>query len=131
MSDMDMNDTHAAEPKERWGNTEAYKESARRTKNLTKEQVAEIKQELEDIESGFAEAMAAGATADSERAMDLAEEARLHIDRRYYPCAPKMHVALAEMYTADPRFQAHYDDRAEGLAEFVAEAIRANAARSV
>jgi hypothetical protein len=39
-----------------------------------------------------------------------------------------MHVGLAEMYVADARFKAHYDERAPGLAEYVAEAIRANAA---
>ena len=62
--------------------------------------------------------------------MDLAEAARLHIDRRYYACSHRMHVGLAEMYTADARFRKHYDDRAPGLAEYVAAAIVANAARS-
>ena len=41
-----------------------------------------------------------------------------------------MHVGLADMYEADHRFRAHYEGRAEGLASFVARAIRANAARS-
>ncbi len=40
-----------------------------------------------------------------------------------------MHVALADMYTADARFQAHYEARAAGLAAFVADSIRANARR--
>ena len=52
----------------------------------------------------------------------------MHIDRRFYPCSHSMHVSLAEMYTVDPRFRAHYEDRAEGLATYVAAAIRANAA---
>ncbi len=37
-----------------------------------------------------------------------------------------MHAGLADLYTADERFRAHYEDRAEGLAEYVAEAIKAN-----
>jgi hypothetical protein len=40
-----------------------------------------------------------------------------------------MHAALAEMYTADERFRAHYDDRVDGLAAYVSEAIRANRER--
>lgn len=70
-----------------------------------------------------------GESADGAGAMDLAEKARLHINRWFYPCTHAMHVALAHLYTADARFQAHYDDRAAGLAGFVAGAIRANARR--
>jgi len=40
-----------------------------------------------------------------------------------------MHVGLAAMYEADPRFTKHYEDRAQGLAGYVAAAIRANADR--
>ena len=61
--------------------------------------------------------------------MDQADQARLHIDRWFYPCSPAMHAGLADMCTADERFRAHYEDRAEGLAEFVAAAIKANTAR--
>ncbi len=121
---------YAEEARERWGHTDAYKESARRTKEYGPEKMAALKAELDDIEAGFAEAMASGAPADGERAMDLAEEGRLHIDRWYYPCSTDVHANLAEMYTADARFKAHYDDRAEGLAEYVSAAIKANASRS-
>jgi hypothetical protein len=41
-----------------------------------------------------------------------------------------MHAGLADMYESDPRFTAHYEERAEGLAAFVATAIRANAVRA-
>ncbi len=41
-----------------------------------------------------------------------------------------IHVGLGEMYAADPRFAAHYDKRKPGLAQFLCEAIRANAARA-
>ncbi len=39
-----------------------------------------------------------------------------------------MHRALAELYVSDPRFGAHYDSRAAGLARYVYDAIVANAA---
>ncbi len=122
---------HAAwevEAKERWGDTEAYKESSRRTKRYTKDDWARMEAEKEGIEAGFADAMASGDAPDGERATHLAEQARLHIDRWFYPCSHAMHAGLAEMYVGDPRFRAHYDDRAPGLADYVAAAIRANRA---
>lgn len=120
---------YAAEARERWGDTEAYKESARRAKAYRAEDWAAIKAEAETVEAGLAAVLAAGGAADGEDAMALAEAARRHIDRWFYPCSHRMHVGLAEMYTADPRFAAHYDGQAAGLAAFVAAAIKANAAR--
>jgi MerR family transcriptional regulator, thiopeptide resistance regulator len=38
-----------------------------------------------------------------------------------------MHRGLAEMYVADERFAAHYEELQPGLAVFVRDAIAANA----
>jgi MerR family transcriptional regulator, thiopeptide resistance regulator len=127
MSDA-RHETWEAEARERWGNTEAYRESARRMKGYTKDDLARIEAERDGIEAGFAAALADGDAPEGERATGLAEQARLHIDRWFYPCSHGMHRGLADMYVADARFRAHYDDRAAGLAECVAAAIRANAA---
>lgn len=126
MSEMDQ---HEAEARERWGDTEAYAESSRRTKSYNDADWTTIKREQSDIEQRLAESMTAGAPPDGERATDLAEEARLHIDRWFYPCSHAMHAGLADMYTSDERFKAHYEDRAEGLAAYVSAAIKANLAR--
>lgn len=120
---------HADEARERWGHTDAYRQSAARTTSYSESVWAEIKAELESIKSDFADAMVQGIDPDADAARALAERARLHIDRRYYACSHEMHSALADMYTADDRFRAHYDDRVDGLAEYVAAAIKANAAR--
>ena len=117
------------EARRRWGHTEAYKESARRAKGYSKDDWARIKGESDDIEGRMAALMQAGIPADGEEATAVAEEARLHIDRWFYPCSHEMHAGLADMYTADPRFRAHYDERVEGLADYVAKAIKANVAR--
>ena len=121
--------SHAEEVRERWGHTDAYRQSAARTTSYSESVWAEIKAELESIESDFADAMVQGIAPDADAARALAERARLHIDRRYYACSHEMHSALADMYTADDRFRAHYEDRVDGLAEYVAAAIKANAAR--
>lgn len=118
-----------AEAERRWGGTEAWRESTQRAHGWSDADRAEIEAEQETIEVAFAEAMDEGVDATDERAMDLAERARDHIDRRYYECSHRMHSALADMYTSDERFRAHYDDRRPGLAAFVASAIRANASR--
>lgn len=128
MSDMTQG-PWAGEARERWGDTDAYKESARRARQYKAADWSKIEAEVEAVEAAMAALLAAGEAPDGPKAMDLAEEARLHIHRWFYPCSHTMHVGLAEMYTADARFAAHYDDRAPGLSAFMAGAIRANAAR--
>ncbi len=118
---------HAAETHERWGETDAWRESTKRTRSYSKEQWVRIRAESEALEARMAELLDEGERPDDERAMAGAEAMRMHIDRWYYPCSPAMHVGLADMYEADGRFREHYEARTEGLASFVAGAIRANA----
>jgi MerR family transcriptional regulator, thiopeptide resistance regulator len=120
---------YEAEAEERWGETEAYEQSQRRTASYTKEDWARIKAEGEDVEQRFAAALRAGVPADSEEAMDLAEAHRQQISRNFYDCPPEMHAGLGRMYVEDERFTAHYEERAAGLAEYVNTAIQANARR--
>jgi DNA-binding transcriptional MerR regulator len=119
------------EVRERWGDTDAYAESARRTSSYTEDDWAEIKAESEAIEADLAELLAAGVPAESEQAMDVAERHRRHIGVRYYECGYEMHANLGEMYVADSRFAEHYEKRRTGLAAYVRDAILANGLRSV
>jgi hypothetical protein len=120
---------HDAEARERWGDTDAYRESARRTKGYTKDDWLRIKAEGETIGRAFQAALAAALPADSGEAMAAAEAHRLQIDRAFYPCSYQMHMGLAAMYLADPRFTATYEAQAVGMARYVHDAILANAAR--
>ena len=122
-------DQYEEEVQERWGETDAYAQSKRRTSKYTKEDWVRIKQEGEDVEARFAAALQAGVPADSEQAMDIAEEHRQQISRNFYDCPPEMHAGLGRMYVEDERFTAHYDQRAPGLARYVSTAVQANAAR--
>lgn len=117
------------EAKQRWGDTDAYKESMRRTRRYGKGDWARIRDEGDTVVNGLAQLLAGGAHAAGRAAMELAEEHRCHIDRWFYPCNHAMHRGLAEMYTADARFMEYFEKRAEGLAAFVQDAIRANEAR--
>jgi DNA-binding transcriptional MerR regulator len=125
-----FSEDYAKEAEARWGDTEAWKESRARTAKYTKEDWAAIKAEVDENVRGFADALRDGAPATSERAMDLAEEARLHIHRRFYACSYTFHRNLAELYVTDPRFAKTYDDVAPGLARYVRDAIVANADRA-
>lgn len=115
------------EVRDRWGDTDAYTESTRRTADYTEQDWAAIRSESESIEAGLADLADAGVPADDPQTMALAERHRRHIDRWFYPCSHEMHAGLAEMYVADDRFARHYEQRREGLAAYVRDAVLANA----
>jgi DNA-binding transcriptional MerR regulator len=119
------------EVRDRWGGTDAYAESARRTSSYTEDDWTAVKAETEGIEAVFADLLAAGVASDDVAAMDVAERHRRQIDQRFYPCSHEMHANLGEMYTADARFTEHYEQRRAGLAAYVRDAILANAVRAV
>ncbi len=120
---------YADEVTERWGDTDAYRESNRRTSSYGKDDWIRIKAEQEAAGARFAQAQADGYPADSPEAMAAAEENRQLINRYFYDLSPQMHIGLGQMYLADPRFTQGYEDIAPGLAQYVHDAIVANAAR--
>ena len=118
---------HAQEAHDRWGDTDAYRESRRRTSAYGKDDWIRMRGEQEAVEAELAACLAADESPDGQRAKTAAEQHRRHIDTWFYPCSYEMHVGLADMYLADPRFSAYYDDRHPGLAQYVHGAILANA----
>jgi len=120
---------HADEVEQRWGGTDAYRESRQRASTYAKSDWQRIKAEAEDHNRRLVAALHAGHAPDSSEAMDLAEEHRQHISRWFYDCPPAMHRSLGEMYVADPRFATTYENLAPGLAQWVHDAWAANAAR--
>lgn len=117
------------EARQRWGSTSAWAESQRRTSKYGPDDWAKINAEAEAIVVALAERMRSGVSAEADLAVELAERHRLHIDRWFYPCDVAMHANLAELYVNDPRFAAHFDRHGEGVASYLARAIRANAGR--
>ena len=124
-------DEHHREAEERWGETDAWRESAARTATYTRADWEEVKAETDELIAAFLDAFRTGLPADSPGAMDAAELHRQHIDRRFYTCSPQMHRALGDLYVSDPRYAATYEEStgAPGLASYVRDAIDANAAR--
>lgn len=120
---------YAAEVEQRWGDTEAYRESKRRTAGYTQRDFAAIKAESESLFGRLAALLDAGAAPTTTAAMDAAEEHRQHIERWFYPCPKTLHRGLGELYVNDPRFTANIDRVRSGLAAYACAAFRANAER--
>jgi hypothetical protein len=120
---------YEAEVEERWGDTEAWTASRRRTAAMSKEDWLPVTAEGADLERRFAAALRDGVAPDSPAAMDVAEEHRQQISRNFYDCTPDMHAGLGRMYVEDERFTAHYEQIAPGLAHYVCTAVQANAGR--
>jgi DNA-binding transcriptional MerR regulator len=116
-------EAYADEAERQWGDSEAFKESARRSKRYGKAEWDAIRREGEAIYARFAELMREGAAASDARVRGIVEAHRAHIDRWFYPCSPKMQRGLAELYVGDPRFTANIDKLAPGLAQYIHDAI--------
>lgn len=116
------------EAEQRWGDTDAWRESQRRTAAYSKQDWERLKAESDAGLRAYADAMTSGVAADSAQAMELAEQNRQFICRWFHDCSHELHRCLAGMYVNDERFRATYEAVAPGLAEFVHDAIVANAA---
>jgi DNA-binding transcriptional MerR regulator len=118
------------EARERWGKTDAYKESMKRTKRYTPEDWKKIQAEQSSIYQDSVALMKAGGNPSDPKAMEIAERHRLSIDRWFYPCTHGMHEGLASLYESDSRFAENINKHGEGLTDFLVAAIRANAKRN-
>lgn len=118
------------EARQRWGDSEAWAQSRRRTSRYTKQDWQQAMADQQAAADRLVAAMEAGLPADSPEAMDAAEAHRQQITRWFYDCSHAIHRGLADMYVQDPRFTQTYEDMAPGLAAYVHEAIHANADRA-
>ena len=118
-------DAYKAEARQRWGNTDAYREHAERTKNYSKTKWKELAGEMNKIFAEFALCMKNGETPDSAEVQNLVKALQDHITGNYYPCTNEILAGLGQMYAADERFRSSIDGNGDGTARFVSEAIEA------
>ena len=129
MSAFDNSDYETArkqyetEAKQRWGETDAYKEHTEKTANYTKDQWQNVNDGLMIILAKFAACMKDGNTADSPEAQALVKELQNYITENYYTCTDEILAGLGQMYVADERFKANIDQHAPGTAAFISESI--------
>ena len=113
---------YAEEAKERWGDSPAYAQSAKKTGAYTSADWARIHAEMQAVYGGFASCMEEGPA--SPRAQALVEQWQSLITRYFYDCTDEILIGLGEMYVADERFTRQIDRYAEGLSIFLRDAIR-------
>ena len=114
---------YSAEARERWGDTDAYREHEQKTKNYTKEKWKEANDGMMAIFAEFAVCKDSGASDDSAEVQALVAKLRVHITENYYTCSDEIIAGLGKMYVADERFKKNIDKYGEGTAEFASEAI--------
>ena len=124
--DEDMDSPYTDEAHDRWGDSAQWMEYAEyRTRTDDAQQQADH-DAMQTVERELAQAMRDGVEPGSNEANELALRHRASLT--WYHVTPSMHVCLAKMYTADPRFRAHYDGIAPGLTEWLRAVIEAQAA---
>ena len=106
------------EVKERWINTNAYKEYEEKT----------ITQDTTDglmaVMAKFAECMQNGNSVDSLTTQTLVVELQNYITANYYTCTNDILAGLGQMYVCDERFKNNINKHSDGTAEFISKAIK-------
>lgn len=128
MDDKDMYDgftkeereAYAKEAKERWGDTDAYKQSVERVKNLSKEDYARIAEEGENLMKRIAAHIQDDPASDAVQEL-IAE----HFNnlRAFYEPSIELYRGLGSMYVEDVRFRAYFERHHKELPEFMRDAM--------
>ena len=118
-------DPYEAEVQERWGETEAYRQSSLRTSKYTKEDFNLAKVDQEAAVELFVNAFGNSLPIDSEKTLIAVTAHREAITKWFYDCSVEMQKNLAPMYLEDPRFKEYYEGRVKGLAQYVHDSIMA------
>lgn len=120
--DSEQMKKYALEAKERWGNTEAYKQSQERTKQWTKEDYKRVKEDGEQFMQHLVTKMSEGPT--SPVVQELIDQ-HYNSLRTFYEPNLEMYRGLANMYIDDPRFAAYFQKFHPELPEFMKQAMLA------
>ena len=114
---------YAEEAKQRWGGTDAYKESEQKTAGYSDDKWADVNAGLNAVFADFA-LIKDSETPESEAAQTLVKRLQNYISGNFYTCTKEILAGLGQMYTADERFKANIDKNGTGTADFVSEAIK-------
>lgn len=110
------------EAKKLWGDTEAFKESEKRTSQRSGKENSDVNAGLMRIFERFGKIK--NSAPSSEEAKSLTAELKQYITDNFYNCTNEILAGLGQMYVGDSRFSANIDrSGGAGTAEFVAKAI--------
>ena len=113
---------YAAEVKEKWGSTKAYKEYEIKTKGKTDK---EIEKTINQLMTLFAEIGSVKQLLPTEKVVqDKIKALQKLITENFYTCTDEILKDLSQMYVCDGRFKQNIDKAGgEGTAEFVKQAV--------
>lgn len=114
-------EAYSEEVKERWGQTDAYRESAQKTKHYQEADWKEINEKSGEIFKAFNELKTTDPT--SETAHQLVKKWQDYITQYFYQCTDDILAGLGLMYVYDERFKENIDQYGEGTAQFMSDAI--------
>lgn len=125
MSDADMfegfaDDPYAQEAQERW--PQEYAQSQRQLRDLSPQEQRALFERGEEITRRLGSALESGASSSDPHVQGLIAEHYSWVSAFWTP-SREAYIGLGRMYVDDPRFAAHYDAVASGLAVFVRDAI--------
>ncbi len=112
------------ETREKWGETDAYKEYAEKTNTYSKEKWNSLTDGMNNILAEFAECMKTMQEPHSTEAQNLVKKLQNFITENYYLCTNEILAGLGQMYVQDERFKNNIDKNVTGTAEFVSKAIK-------
>lgn len=112
---------YAEEVKERWGNTDAYAQSQKKTSKYTKEDWKRVNEGMDELLKQFSESLNENPA--SEKVQGLVRGWQQYITETYYECTKEVLAGLGQMYVMDERFTKNMDKYGEGTAKLISEAI--------
>lgn len=112
---------YAKEVKEKYGDTNEYRQSQQKASKYAKEDWNKIQEEANYIMKQFFNNKEK--PIDSDEIKELVKKWQDHITKYYYDCSNKILAGLGSMYVADERFKNNIDKNGKGTAEFMSKAI--------
>ena len=112
------------EVQRRWGATDAYAESARRTATYSKADWQAIKAESDEITAAFGAALHRGLAPDEPEVQAIVDRHWHHLARWFYTPTAETYAGLGDLYVNDPRFTKNIDKAGGGLAAYQRAAMR-------
>jgi DNA-binding transcriptional MerR regulator len=117
-----LKEKYAEEANQKYGNTEAYKESNKKTSKYTKDDWSIVMAKGDEIYTKLATLM--DKSPEDSEVQKVVAAWRQHITDNFYNCTLEIFRGLGELYVQDERFTANIDKHGVGLADFLSKAIR-------
>lgn len=122
MTDVEKHkNEYAKEAKEKYGDSDAYKESEKKTSKYDKADWERITLEGNTIFKSIASNM--DKDPNTEEVQKLVAKWRNHISKNFYNCTPEIFRGLTLTYEYDERFKNNIDQFGEGLTEYLCKAM--------